>query len=351
MRARALRKPQYPANEDEEIQTQGAKLFHIPQVDTNDIKFFGRQNEMSQFTSVEVKDSLTYDDVTVYGLPRTEQHRLWDLEIDRLLASMAQREEPLFTTPGFLGNAAEEGFRQLSDIADQLICNLSVTYYDTLVAYEPSKASREKNKFHETVKYDVQRLAECLSDNYEEDVIKIKRPTLLPKQNREVYYLLVDYITATVSRYFSRCATSNEWHKLWLVTIAKTATKLKILEKDPGKFATISLENADYKDDERGDQDNLFSRGDRSSYSSEDKEADLSTDVGHMYRYIEWIFRETLYSSLMAILKSLCNRKGRLPVEQPTSIDIVGRVYSTGLSEFHADQSLIYRYEEPRDPI
>src|ERR1700733_10016891 len=79
-----------------------------------------------------------FDDVTQYGATEEQEKKLWTLEARRLLKVAECHEMPLeFDGEGILGESNEQGYQQLSDLGDQILCNFRVCLHDSqLLALE-----------------------------------------------------------------------------------------------------------------------------------------------------------------------------------------------------------------------
>jgi hypothetical protein len=165
-----------------------------------------------------------FDDITQYGASEEQEKEMWMLDVERLLNVAQQRHMPLeFDGEGILGKSNEEGYQQLSDLGDQVLCNLRVCHHDAqLLALEFYPKLCFAQDYRSTKHY--------LQNRFDESTFE-QHPKLLKIRNKEVYSALIDYITAVVARLLVQVAKSRFWHTYCLAALAKWAAKLKYLEQ------------------------------------------------------------------------------------------------------------------------
>jgi hypothetical protein len=225
----------YPSHifENREDKYNRRPLDYKPSIELETILSFVHRYESLTIAGYECRNLPKDEDLSAYSIPELEERRLWKLEVARLVKAAESSEPFLFNSQGILDCISQENFQKLSDVADQIVCNLGILLHDNVLIGNPDKHKRNETRFYKLAKQDLQRLSDDLQDR-DEDILKT-RPVLLAERNRDLYFLLVDYVTSILARYFYRCAASKMWYNLCFATIAKYTTKLKILEKDPGK--------------------------------------------------------------------------------------------------------------------
>lgn len=303
-------------------------LDYEPDIKLETILAFVHRHESLTIAGYECRNLPKYDDLSAYGIPELEERRLWQLEVERLLKAATCPEPFLFNSHGVFEDISQENFQKLSDVADQIACNLGILFHDNALISNSDKYKRNEMRFYKKAKQVMQRLSDDLQDG-DEDTFKTKRPTLLTERNRDFYFVLIDYVTSTIARYLYRCAASTMWHNLCFATIAKFTAKLKILEKDPIKFASISLEAAEDLDDEK-EQHEFLDFVDR-GYRSLKEEAPF--DPKSLYHLVETNFREALHYIFLHVFGGVLFSHDIK--KRPDDIEICHRVYRTGQNSSH----------------
>lgn len=187
-----------------------------------------------------------FDDLKNYDVPSSTEKHLWTLEIRRLIADAASEAAITFSSNGILDRTDPTTFEDLSNLADQIICNFAIIDHDNTLHV------LEHCRWFGTLSAAVPNFKEArtrLTTRFEqdEDKVKARRPKLLdpPEVNQEVYFALVDYITSTIARLVVRSASSEYWNNHLLAILAKWASKLKVLSYNPTHYASLSLSAAE----------------------------------------------------------------------------------------------------------
>lgn len=332
-------------DDDEDIQVHHKSLLFNPKVEVEEVLAWAYRYKKIETSSVELKNLPRYDDLTAYDIPEDQERRLWSLEIKRLVKATTDKNLPLFDSGGFLKETTEEGFQQLADVADQILCNFAIIDHDNLLIKELEKTKRKEYPGYAYTKRCLHRLAEDMPDDMDEDNIKFKRPNYIGEHNREVYHILTDYATAIISRYLYRCATSPAWHSACVATLAKFAAKMKILEKDPARFAALSLESEEDQDEET-DQYKRFDfweRGPASILSDEHRQDHGSNNLDTVYHHQEYQIRIGLIALFRKVFIDLIMNNNTLRTKQLGSIEMTSRIYRTGLQTSNSNHTLICR--------
>lgn len=180
---------------------------------------------------------MAYDEISVYGIDEEDRRKLLDLEIARLFVVVEQDHALLFPHGTKIGSGNSTLLQDLSSLAEQIMCNLSICELDTQVAYMDSYPTM----FDED-DYSVSRtiLTQRLNPESPE-----KHPGKLETDNSRAYFMLVDYITAVIARLSIRSVNSQSFHTRCLANLATLSVKVKILESDAVRCAEISLDVAE----------------------------------------------------------------------------------------------------------
>ncbi|KAL1850993.1 hypothetical protein Daus18300_012727 [Diaporthe australafricana] len=166
------------------------------------------------------------------------EERFWELEAKRLLASAGIDEPLVFGGRKVLDKDSAGGYRGLSEIADQVHCNLHVVQYDNqVIAIEHCDEYFGENQFLRS-----QRIIEDRLSSAEPQ----KNPRKLNEDNSQVHHALIDYITSIIARILVRSINSESLHTHGIMVLAKFSTKLKVLSMQPVINAEISLESGQH---------------------------------------------------------------------------------------------------------
>jgi hypothetical protein len=195
---------------------------------------------------IEVNDQPKYDSCTRYDINESQEKELWTLEAERLLEVVKNDSRELkFDGQNILGRGNKEGFENLDSLTDQILCNFMICIHDyELLALEHWPTvfhleSYRRSKGVLTSRFDLVDPFEIHPTRRTE-----QPPKILQRQNVEAYCALVDYITAVIAKFAMECAVGDFWQSNCLAVLAKWATKLKVVVRDPVKYATVSLESA-----------------------------------------------------------------------------------------------------------
>jgi hypothetical protein len=187
-----------------------------------------------------------FDDLKSYGISAEVETHLWTLEIQRLKADAASEDAIKFSSDGILDRTDPKAFEDLSNLADQIICNFAIIDHDNTLHV------LEHCRWMSTLAPAVRNFKDArtrLTTRFEqdEDKFKARRPKVLDstEANQKVYFALVDYITSNVARLLVRSATSDYWNNHTLAILAKWAAKLKIISYNPTVYASLSLDAAE----------------------------------------------------------------------------------------------------------
>ncbi|KAK4508798.1 hypothetical protein PRZ48_002537 [Zasmidium cellare] len=297
--------------------------YAIP-VDTEKVIEYAQRYKGFRLRDYELVNLPKYDDVTAYKVPEREEIRLWRLEVERLVKAATGSQHILYDSKGKMTEPTPEAFKNVEAITDQLKCNLCIIYHDNALLDGGDKHERlEKRHFNACKRVLETRMSENTQD-LDEDNYRRQRPRLLDKDNRELYFSFVDFITAIVARYLYRCGSNSMWHHACFSILAKWATKLKLLEKDPLSYAALSLENADDLDDEKDQLSYIDFLEKKWDPRKEEKFSPAS-----MYHMVESLFRDILFYIVNYALRSPWISDDSGPANK--AFEVTTRVYRNGI--------------------
>lgn len=177
-----------------------------------------------------------FEDTVNYNVTEDQEAALWKIEFERLLRDF--QNETLLPFEGHdILDQQEAQYKGLSDVADQILCNMAVMRCDAEILtmefmydYFSSRNYRKARRI--------------LEERLSSDEPKMN-PRRLKAQNKQVYYALVDYVTTVVARLLIRCITIDSFHTNCIMILGEISTKLKVLYADPVRHAETSLELAE----------------------------------------------------------------------------------------------------------
>ncbi|CEF77623.1 unnamed protein product [Fusarium graminearum] len=212
-----------------------------------------------------------FGDLSPYGINDDDEKYLWELEVARLIDSLDETQEPLSSSHNHVLPSAIDtlGFDCLEKLSDQMLCALSIYGIDDTMAIAASSidsiGDRSFNKLQERLgarpePTHVVRARERVS--YEPNYMRYAGNNTAPMvQEKPVpgesiplasvndddapaYYVLVDYITATLARLILKGFDERQvyWISIIVTTIAKISTKLKVLSHSLPAFGNQSLD-------------------------------------------------------------------------------------------------------------
>ena len=201
------------------------------------------EHENYDFGSVELSNFLSkFDDCTDYGVTETAEKELIRIEIKRLVKDADPNQEFMFQNDDIPRQTDEQGFKDISNIADQIVTNFQIIKHDNshiAIKNCPSLAEESGKAFTKS-----RRL---LYTRYGRDeATKVVRKTLEPpERNRKAYFAVVDYVTSSAVRLLVRSASTDKqyWQNHLIAIIARWSVKLKLLSYDPAGYAQKSLNN------------------------------------------------------------------------------------------------------------
>lgn len=185
-------------------------------------------------------------DLTSYGIRYETQKKLWKLEVRRLIESAQNINEPLrFHGNGlFEGITDAGGFQCLHLIAREIheafyICTHDFDLF--MLEHVPELTEDVIKSFLKS--HRILALRERILQQSQSSSVPDWYQRFNGRQ-REAYFLLVDYMTATLARYLTRCAVGRSWTQECIALLAKWAAKLKVISGNPKQAVMTTMTKA-----------------------------------------------------------------------------------------------------------
>jgi hypothetical protein len=282
------------------------------------------------------------DDPTTCGLSKGEAQRLSELEVKRLIKDATSATPVLFDGQGVLDLATRDNFKAMSDLADQILCNLAIIDLENqILIFEHCPTSGMINIA--ALLYASTR-ATLIGRYHHSDKVKRSKPkTLEPSSRNEVaYFLLVDFLTSSIARLLVRSASSEAWNSQILAVVAQWSVKLKALSSDPTRFAEAALSNGEevvleLNEQSRRESRNMLQMREVETGDSKGKEkVDLPDDpnLSILYYGNNFLLRYHMSNIFRDALR--CLYSPSFPQKQTETFQTCTLVYESGL-----DRSLI----------
>src|SRR3569833_101288 len=282
-----------------------------------------------------------FDQTADYGLSDATEDELRYAEVVRLRDAMEGDGSTclLFNSNGAFGSTNEGGLRDLSNVADQVLCNFAIIALDnSLLAfrYSPNRYDKAVALFSSSRRILVARFR-----NDGVGTTNGNQPKTMKSSagNKRAYFALVDFISACIVRFLSRCAWSEKhyWGKNVLGILACLVVKLKVLYYDPTGNAQISLSTGAHEiktiiTESKFQQDLVLvligkDSEDSTKVSTSSVDIDVTTqyyDEHIMFRhYLEKLFMNVLFSFFSA------EKSG----EGAACFELCNTIYETGLDK------------------
>ncbi|ERF72635.1 hypothetical protein EPUS_05689 [Endocarpon pusillum Z07020] len=203
-------------------------------------------NEKVTIGATVFTDLPRYDDAARYGLDNDGQRDvLVHIEIRRLIKAVTTEEPVLFNDLGVLGGLTKESIRELSHLADQLLCNFAILRLDNIILTLDNCSNESILKM---CAKEYKTVSELLRKRFtKQGKAKPTEPVILKpeSQNREGYFALVDYITAAVVCHLVDCGLPEGQTTRVMATLSAWSVKLKTLYYNSAVNAQECLDNAE----------------------------------------------------------------------------------------------------------
>jgi hypothetical protein len=275
-----------------------------------------------------------FDDSVMYGLTTSEEDTMIQKEIHKY-AQFARSDEPdLFNSNEILGATDTQDLKDLSNIIDQILCNLQIVQYDNaLLALKHSYVWTFYDSFKKSRK--------VLQERYQEEPHWIigRKPKLLSNEsnNTEVYHALIDFVFKSLAWWLMHLAQSKQWNVHIIAVLARWAVKLKTVGLDPTLCAQKALaEGSDLlrqiAAEQKDEEETLCLPADEPS-AKEKREIRLPDDPNlavYYYRSKSYI-REPLFELVTDLFASLDIRQSWLRTSAGFAVRTL--IYRGGLDQ------------------
>lgn len=296
-------------------------------------------HELFSHGEVVITDLPKFDDPTNYGLSADKEKDLLKLEIRRLIKDVKSDAPLLFNSGNILNSTKLEIFRTISDIADQIACNLSIISHDNqLILFENSRLNAQVGMAAKMFREARQSLRKRFQPN---NKVKSMVPVHIKPEadNTKVYFALVDYLTSTVGRVLLHAATSKTWRNSILAILGRWSVKLKALNFDPAKYALQALADGEGIVEQLNASEDIEKTRVLKIYTHNNDEDNVedaafglhdNSDATQLYYIFCGSSRSSLHSILFSATISLYSDKSFLT--EPSTFEVCSLVYETGHS-------------------
>ena len=204
------------------------------------------QHEKFEQGTYTFHDLPKFDDPARYGLlDDAERKSILKDEIHRLRNAAVSDEALLFNSDGVFGVVNSSTLRNLSHVADQILCNCALITLDNQVMV--IEQCRTLTTLQEAIN-DYRHALDHLKTRYSHnEKFRPLPPTIIkpPPENDKVYFALVDFMSSTVARLLVRSAVNKYWTSHLLAILAQWSLKLKVLASNQASHAEQALANAE----------------------------------------------------------------------------------------------------------
>jgi hypothetical protein len=216
---------------------------HSVKFDKDAIIEAANDNECYHFRRYKLHNLPKFDDCKPYAAGSDDLNKLFNDEVEKLIEFAELDQPPLFSSHGCLRGTDRKDFEELSNLADQLLCITDVLTHDNSrhgVTFGSHVAAEAWDSLIASRGSLRTRYAKA------EKHVEGGQPVTLDdcgqsERNARALHLLLDYILNTMVWWLVRCADSKYWRTQILATLAQWAVKMKIISRDPGRFAESSL--------------------------------------------------------------------------------------------------------------
>ncbi|KAJ4129127.1 hypothetical protein NW768_007660 [Fusarium equiseti] len=237
-----------------------------------------------------------FGDLSRYAISNEDEDRLWEIEAARLIDSLKATQDIFSPGPSSTLPAAidDVGFACLEGLADQILCALSICGLDDNAVLETHRSTasspngtivgRSYKKLESRLGTgpETHRVNQARGIHFSREPAKPIWSGGVPQKDplpiialddayAMTYYLLVDYITATLARLLSAGFTRHQiyWLSIIVNVLAKLSTKLKVLSHDLRTFSIKVVET----------YANLRMCRDLHKFSAADNTSDIDLDM------------------------------------------------------------------------
>jgi len=176
----------------------------------------------------EMRDLPKFNDLTLYDVSEEQEMNLWKLEVRRLVAAVKSEAPVLLEGPEeWYGSADSEGYNRLHVLATAMKHALDICVHDNelvMLEHRPSMMSGD------TFALSYRNLMRNFDPD--EGTVRFDKQMKLASHNDEAYHALINYLTATMACVLVRTIRGKFWAENCLSTLAKFASKLKVVAQD-----------------------------------------------------------------------------------------------------------------------
>ena len=155
-----------------------------------------------------LKGLARFDDCRNYGISEEKDQMLIAKEVDRLISAVCVEGPFIFQSDGVFKDTGDSSIADVSYVADQIRLSFEIIKHDNnmiVLEHCPNLVDNTVNGFKDA--------REKLNGRYKQDDSHVEgcQPKLLDplEANLKAYFLLVDYVIASIARLLLRCATSK----------------------------------------------------------------------------------------------------------------------------------------------
>lgn len=311
---------------------------HIFDFNEDEIFEVTQYHEEYSISGTTLKGLAKFDDCADHGISEESHKRLIRKEIQQIIKVAADDGPFLFNSNGNLPLIDEVGFKDVSNLMDQIHCNFAIIKNENArigLEHCPSRMEQMITEFKKSRRTLVARFKQ------DQDRVKGCQPKILnpPERNQDLYFKLVDYLIGSIARLVVRVATSKYWVKYLIATLAQWATKLKVISYDPVKCAESALSTGEDAVDQLTGSFNtkraLLLKV-RLTPDAQEKEFDTlnaETDITTLYYDENILFRLNLQHLLKFVANGMYGGQQSSKREElgPDCFEACTLVYKTGL--------------------
>lgn len=282
--------------------------------------------------NTKASDQPKFDDLETYSVTEEQAETLWKREVERLVNVVNSPETSLrFLGQEILKESSKDGYTDLSSIAKRISEASTIWKYDNeLLTLVHCKGLHEEKQFQRAQRKLISLESEA-KDNATPDGAPNNRYLI-------AYFALVDYITAVIARLIVQSAHGKLWVNSSLATLAKWATKVKVVSENLPAFASLSLSvlipqiprGVKESEEKLGPSDQAL------PFASDDGTGGIESDAEgtkHIYFLHQVVFRTYIHRIIGYILSSVINQNYNNSGRPITSYEICSVVYETGFAE------------------
>ncbi|KAL9042369.1 MAG: hypothetical protein Q9214_003800 [Letrouitia sp. 1 TL-2023] len=188
--------------------------------------------------SYTLEDLPAFDSSVAFGITvEDEDHNIKE-EIKKFVHFMSSKKKPLFDSFGALGEMNATGFKDLSNVVDQIRSNLEIVKHDNASLAMDHYVDK---LFYEDLEVSRKRLR--LRYLGKPRGISGHNPKTLSDENKnaQAYNALIDFMFHSLAWWLACVSESKSWHALIIAVLARWSVKLKLIALDPVRWAERAL--------------------------------------------------------------------------------------------------------------